>query len=309
MKFEVFICHKNYSADDLALRLREALLDHGITAFVDQMDIPTQYQATDKWWQFRDDALCNCDTFVMIVTAGFGISSEIIKEIKLAWDNGKDIMCFRWFRMKPQLAIDLGDHIFNTKDIQQLDFSTGAELVRKFFDHYERPSAGQTKAIGTATVSVEGTAMIKRRPADGTSTTTTPIVHFEITQSIGDTQVRRVLPDVGFNIRNWKDKCIKARIEVRVMLGGRDLGLITGSTRDKKYLGYYDGKTVWNLNPYHAFFGHFGVPEECVLSKETLTLVVTAKFEDDNGKKFNYLPVSCTFVRETNSWFSEPTEL
>ena len=121
MKYEVFICYKNYSADDLAIRLREALLDNGIDAFVDKMDIPTRYQAIEKWEQCRNDAILNCDTFVMIVTVGFGISPQIIKEIKIAGENHKDIMCFRWSKLKPELIIDLGGRILNTKDIQQIE--------------------------------------------------------------------------------------------------------------------------------------------------------------------------------------------
>jgi hypothetical protein len=305
MAFEVFLCHKDYSADDLALRLRLALLDHGITAFVDQMGIPTKYQATEKWERFRDNAICNCDTFVMIVTAGFAISPQIIKEIKLATEKAKDIMCFRWFRMKPDLVIDLGDHIYEIKEIQQIEFNSGADLVRQFFDHYERKATAALKRKTTIDVRKQTppqTSNVKAKESF-------PKVHFEITQSIGSSQAQRILPDVGFNIRNWSDQCLKARIEVKVLLGEKDLGLIKGSTRGGQYLGYYDGKTAWHLNPYLAIFGHFSLPIECVKSEENLTLVVSATFEDENSKKFQCLPLSWTYVRKTNDWFIEPTGL
>jgi hypothetical protein len=131
-------------------------------------------------------------------------------------------------------------------------------------------------------------------------------VSFEITQSIGNTRVQRILPDVGFNIQNWSDDCLKAWIKVKVILGGRGLGLIKGSTRNSQYLGYYDGETPWNLNPNYWVFGHFTLPHECVDSQETLTLVVSTKFAR-NEKEFDYLPIAWTYMRKTNSWFIEPT--
>ena len=296
----MFICYKNYSADDLALRLRVALEDNGIDAFVDKMDVPTKYQATEKWWEYRDQAICDCDTFVMLVTVGFGNSPQIIREIQLAGDKHKDMMCFRWSRMKPELMINLGDKILNTKDIQQIEFSTGAELVRQFFDYYERQSTVKPKSNTSTTPPIHAT--VKKSHA-------LPAVNFEITQSVANTQVQRILPDVGFNIRNWSDTCLKAWVKVKVLLGGKDLGLIEGVTRGKQYLGYYDGKTAWNLNPYHAIFGHFSLPKECVNSPENLTLVVSASFENQHRGKFDYLPVAWTYMKKTNSWYIEPAGL
>jgi hypothetical protein len=303
MKYEVFICYKNYSADDLSIRLREALLDNGIDAFVDRLDIPTRYQAQEKWERYRDEAICNCDTFLMIVTVGFGSSPQIIKEIKLAGENHKDIMCFRWSKLKPELMINLGDRILNTKDIQQIEFCTSADLVRQFFDYYERPKAKsqQNSQIASVTHSQE-----KAKEISSTVEISRP-VSYEITQSIGNTSAQRVLPDVGFNIQNWSEDCLKAWVKVRVLLGGRDLGLIKGSKRNEKYLGYYNGETVWNLNPYYGVFGHFTLPHECVDSSENLTLIVNTTFETTSGRKIEYLPIAWTYDRKTNSWFIEPT--
>ena len=235
----------------------------------------------------------------MILTVGFGISPEIIKEIKLAGDNHKDIMCFRWSKLKPELIINLGDRILNTKDLQQIEFCSGADLVRQFFDYYERPNAklGHPSQISPIKSPQEISEESLKKP-----------VSFEITQSIGNTLAQRVLPDVGFNIQNWGDNCLKAWIKVRVQLGERDLGLIKGSKRGGKYLGYYDGETHWNLNPYYGIFGHFNIPQECVDSPESLTLVVTAKFKKVQGNEFEYLPLAWTYDRKTKSWFVEPTE-
>jgi hypothetical protein len=297
MKYEVFICYKNYSADDLALRLREALLDNGIDAFVDKLDIPTRYQAQEKWERYRDEAICNCDTFLMIVTVGFGTSPQIIKEIKLAGENHKDIMCLRWSKLKSELIINLGDRILNTKDIQQIEFCTAADLVRQFFDYYVRPRTKSQQAIQIRSVNHYQEKLKEiSKP-----------VSYEITQSIGHTSAQRILPDVGFNIQNWSDDCLKAWVKVRVMLGERDLGLIKGSKRGEKYLGYYNGETVWNLNPYYGVFGHFTLPNECVDNNENLTLIVNTTFETASGRKIEYLPIAWTYNRKTNNWIIEPT--
>ena len=120
--------------------------------------------------------------------------------------------------------------------------------------------------------------------------------------------MKRSLPDVGFNIRNWNSYPLKAKVEARVILAGVDIGFIKGSERMGKYLGYYDGKTTWNLNPYMQVFGHFTLPEE--FSKkptESLTIEVKVVLEDLTGQKFEYLPVCWTYDKKTYDWFYEPT--
>jgi hypothetical protein len=300
-KYEVFICYKRHSADDLAKRLKEALEDYNISAFVDTIDIPKKYKSTEKWWQSRDQAICDCETFAMIVTVGFEKSPEIAKEIKLARDEDKRLMCFRWTDLKPNLVINLGDETLNAKDWEQIEFSEAGELVRKFFDNYQKEEVKAPKAPKEEFLHAITSHKIPE-PSHP------PLVHFEITQSIRNTTIQRRLPDVGFNIRNWSDYPIRAWVKARVILGGRDLGLIKGGYRSGKYMGYYDGKTPWNLNPYGMFFGHFSIPHECVDSAETLTIEVSTSFKDQNGRTYDYLPVAWTYIRDSNQWFYEPRE-
>jgi hypothetical protein len=73
-------------------------------------------------------------------------------------------------------------------------------------------------------------------------------------------------------------------------------------------MGYYDGQSSWNLNPYSIVFGHFSIPQECVTSKETLTIEVCTSFEDLEGNVSKYLPVAWTYIRDHNKWFYEPRE-
>jgi len=297
MEYDVFVCYKKYSARDLAEQLKMALGDYGISAFVDFLDIPKEFESTAKWWQYRDQAISDCNTFLMIVTKGFERSSEISEEIKLAREQKRNFMCFRWKNLEPKILVDLGGQLFNLQDQQQITFDTPEGLVRAFFDNY--PKYGQkTEKEATSRMPLSQLPSKDAR---------TPLVHFEITQAVRNTGIERSLPDVGFNIRSWNDFPVRARVKARVFLGGRDLGLVKGSHRGGKYMGYYDGKTPWNLNPYTLFFGHFSIPKECVESvEEDLTVEVSVVLEDKNGILYDYLPVGWTYIRAHNVWFAEP---
>jgi len=295
LPFDVFICYKRSSAEEMALRLREALKEYDISAFVDTMDIPKEYEFTDKWWQYRDDAIRKCDTFLMIVTVGFEKSTEIADEIKIARDSNRKLMLFRWHKLYPEIIINLGDELLNIKDLQQISFDSPGMLVTQFFDNYKR----QYNKEQRLSIQKTETATKVDKPVP-------PLVHYEITQQIRDTILQRQLPNVGFNIRSWHPEPIKARIKARVILGGQDLGMEKSEYRNGKYFGYYNGKTEWNLNPYGMVFGNFSIPLQCATSKEALTIEVTVTLKDQKGRTFEYLPVSYTFMRNVNSWFYEP---
>ena len=297
MSYEVFICYKRTSGDELAARLKEALGEYHISAFVDTLDIPKQYESTAKWWEYRNNAIVNCKVFAMIVTIGFEKSSDIVREIKLARSEKKKFMCFRWARLSPEIIINLGDESLNIKDMEQISFDSPSQLVRQFFDNY--PKQNQTLPKEEA-ISLKIISSKDSNP---------PLVHYEITQSIQNTTLQRMLPDVGFYIRSWHPYPIKARVKARVILDGKDLGMEKGDYRNGKYVGYYNGETEWNLNPYIIVFGHFNIPKECVEGVEkdkTLTIEVRVTVEDQNRQIFEYLPVAWTYIRRNNMWFFEP---
>ena len=89
MIYDIFICYKRYSGKDLAVHLRNALSDFNIPAFLDIIDIPKELESTESWWKYRNQAVRDCKTFLMIITKGFERSPEIINEIKIAIDNNK----------------------------------------------------------------------------------------------------------------------------------------------------------------------------------------------------------------------------
>lgn len=299
MSHEVFICYKRHFADDLAVNLREALREINISAFVDTIDIPKIYEFTEKWSEYRNQAIANCKIFAMIVTAGFEKSQEIAEEIKLAREKRKDSMCFRWAELNPEIVIDLGGESLNTKDIEQIPFNNASELVRRFYDCYAKQNPTHPEQKTTE----------DRKTQSASEESHPPLIHYEITQLIQNTMLERMLPDVGFYIRSWYPRPVKARVKARIILDGKDLGMEKGVYRNGKYVGYYNGQTEWNLNPYTIVFGHFSIPQECVEGVEknkTLTIEVRVTLEDQDGQLFEHLPVAWTYIRKSNVWFFEP---
>jgi hypothetical protein len=127
-----------------------------------------------------------------------------------------------------------------------------------------------------------------------------PKLMFFVTQDIQGS-LKRQLPSVGFNLVNPNNYSLKVRLEVRVILGGKNLGLI----QDRK--GYYNGKAVIGLEPGEGFWhGNFSVPEECVHSDEELTLEVRSRAINPDNKEYIFLSKSWTYMRKKNSWFYEP---
>lgn len=116
---------------------------------------------------------------------------------------------------------------------------------------------------------------------------------------------RRTLPVVGFNIRNKGTTFlpIQARVEVRVILDEKDLGYVQS--------GFYNGKTLWNLNPQGTFYGNFSIPKECVTSKKKLELEVRVTLLDPYGRSHKLLPACYCYVRENahkhDYWYLDPT--
>ena len=135
-----------------------------------------------------------------------------------------------------------------------------------------------------------------------------PGLNMEITQRIvGHPHVKRQLPKVGFNMYNPNDYPIRVKVELRTILGGRNLGLVQGTK------GYYSGETEINLNPMGKpplikglINGNFTIQKECACSTEELTIEIRATIIDQDNREHQPLPESWTYMREKNAWFYEP---
>lgn len=126
-----------------------------------------------------------------------------------------------------------------------------------------------------------------------------PPIDFQVTQRIRNSERRRRLPDVGFNLIHLGDSLpVKVRVEAKVTLGDKDLGMLSG---------HYGGEKLWNLNPRSVFFGHRQLPKEVVESDERLEIDLTITIIDAYGREHRLLPVGYVYVRDGNYWFGEPS--
>lgn len=136
-----------------------------------------------------------------------------------------------------------------------------------------------------------------------------PKVDFKITQWIYDNEAlpyllpigKREFPRVSFYMGNLNDYPIRFRIKVRMILGGRDLGLIPDP------IGHYNGKAEMGFEPGKGFInGNFTVPEECAKSEKVLTLEVRVTVIDPDNREHKLMPKSWTYNRKENDWYFEP---
>ncbi|MCZ2809594.1 MAG: hypothetical protein O2V44_09595 [Candidatus Bathyarchaeota archaeon] len=129
-----------------------------------------------------------------------------------------------------------------------------------------------------------------------------PSMHFEITQVIRNNPLLplRRFPSIGFNLMVGDSPPVKAKVEVKIIHGGRNLGI----KKDKT--GYYSGETKWNLAPNTVTFGNFSVPRKCADSNKDLKLEVRVILVDKYEREHKYPPHCWTYVREENYWFLEP---
>lgn len=131
-----------------------------------------------------------------------------------------------------------------------------------------------------------------------------PIVNFSVTQVVRNdlTFPRRKLPSVGTVLvhAGCPSLPVKARIEVKHILGGKDLGIMDDPN------GYYSGETEWNLNPGIRIFGNFTIPRQCVESTADLKIEARVTIIDRYDREHKLLPECRRYVRKDNYWFLEP---
>ena len=129
--WDVFICYKRLSAEDLAEAVKKILEECHFRAFLDIKDIPSKFKGTDEWTHARDNAVLNCKVFVLIMTAGFELSDEVKKELTLARSIPDKL--FAYFRHKDLPAtqkIVLERETLDLSKQQQYSFGTLQDLVR-----------------------------------------------------------------------------------------------------------------------------------------------------------------------------------
>jgi YHS domain-containing protein len=130
--FDVFICYKKNSGKDFAEHLKSGLEELGLHSFIDSKDIPRIVNGRQEWERIRDRAIEESKTFILLITPGFDLSSEVIKEISLARKAAnKQFIYFRHRNLARKIVLDLGEN--EKVDLgkqEQVSFESKEELLR-----------------------------------------------------------------------------------------------------------------------------------------------------------------------------------
>jgi len=120
-KYNVFLCYYSAGGWSFAEHLWKKLPHLRIEAYLDKKDNPVTMRGSDEWRNHIDNAIRNCQYFVLIMTIGFKDRREIKREIKLALDNNIDIIFMKHNRLEPSdLIVNLGDSTLDIYDKKQV---------------------------------------------------------------------------------------------------------------------------------------------------------------------------------------------
>ena len=129
--FEVFLCYKKNSGKDYADHLKSGLEERGLHTFEDCKDISLTVDSEEGWACDRDKALEESKYFILIMTPGFNLSSEVVKEITMARKQAnKTYVYFRHRSMGRNIVINLGNEILDIGKLKQVSFENKEELLR-----------------------------------------------------------------------------------------------------------------------------------------------------------------------------------
>jgi hypothetical protein len=129
--FDIFLCHKKSSGKDFADHLKAGLEELGYHTFLDSKDIPKMTDGQLEWIQIRDRALSDCKVFILLITPGFDLSAEVLKEIKMARDLGsKKFLYFRHRDLARKIVLNLEGEKVDLGRQEQVSFESKEELLR-----------------------------------------------------------------------------------------------------------------------------------------------------------------------------------
>lgn len=129
--FEVFLCYKKSSGKDYADHLKTGLEEVGLHTFEDCKDIPLTVTTDETWTKVRDQALTESKYFLLIMTPGFDLSSEVVREISMARKQAnKTFIFFRHRSMGRKIIINLDSEMLDISQVEQVSFESKEELLR-----------------------------------------------------------------------------------------------------------------------------------------------------------------------------------
>ncbi len=129
--FDIFLCHKKSSGKDFADHLKSGLEELGYHTFLDSKDIPKMTDGEQEWIQIRDKALSDSKVFILLITPGFDLSPEVLKEIRIAREiGGKRFLYFRHRDLGRKIILNLEGEKVDLGRQEQVSFENKEELLR-----------------------------------------------------------------------------------------------------------------------------------------------------------------------------------
>lgn len=132
-KYDLFISYYSGTGIDFAKYLKAKLEDFGINAFLDIKDIPKSVKKdSDEWRKIIDESLLNSNNFILLMTLGFNLRPEVLRELKIAIDNKIERIQFKHVNLpKKDLIVKIEDKTLDLSKFQYLEFDDEPDLLRK----------------------------------------------------------------------------------------------------------------------------------------------------------------------------------
>jgi hypothetical protein len=129
--FDIFLCHKKSTGKDFADHLKAGLEELGYRTFLDSKDTPKMTDGRIEWIQIRDQALSESKVFILLITPGFDLSAEVLKEIREAREiGGKKFLYFRHRDLGRKIILNLEGEKVDLGRQEQVSFENKEELLR-----------------------------------------------------------------------------------------------------------------------------------------------------------------------------------
>ena len=139
--YNVFIAYYQKSGEGFAEHLYEGLKDVGVDAFFDKISIPPDIEKySDKWAEYRNNALKKSNYFILLMTPGYETRPEVQKEIMMSekYHEGKKILC-KWHKLtQKRLKVDITDDDGKIKtidfnEINYISYTNKLDLFREVY--------------------------------------------------------------------------------------------------------------------------------------------------------------------------------
>lgn len=138
-----------------------------------------------------------------------------------------------------------------------------------------------------------------------------PILLTVTTEKTPNQRALRRLPYVATIVEHRLGSLpVRIKVEAKTIIGdfnnARDKGLVDDPS------GYYNGKAIWNMNPYTIFYGGFGMNKELAKkgSAEGLMIETRITVIDQFEREHKFLPQCWRYVKhgESEFWNLEPRQ-